>query len=98
MQTIFSLYVPSLPEGIQNLSPKNHEFVVVGYACNSCYAELKVKLYCDNQIDQLVYDDAPNNDNVFNDPRKVVNWTLNFMHPNGFEELFFIEGKPETFA
>lgn len=98
LQTVFSLYVPSLPNEIQELFPKNHEFVVVGYTCNSCYEELEVKLYCDDEIDQLVYDDVPSFDNIFNDARKVVNWSKSFMYPTGLVDAAFELPNKESYS
>lgn len=106
LQTVFSLYVPSLPDEMKNLFPPDHEYVVVGYTCNSCYTELQVELFVDEQIDQLVYDDVPDFDTVFNEPRIVVGWSKKEILPSscfdsGFEvpnkedfseeDLFFID-------
>lgn len=106
LQTVFSLYIPSIPEEMRKLFPSDHEYVVVGYTCNTCYSELQVELYKDEEIDQLVYDDVPGFDEVFNEPRVVVEWIKSQMTPNGTydsgfeipnkekfseEDLFFIE-------
>lgn len=106
LQTVFSLYIGTLPCDIKNLFPKGHEFVVVGYTCNSCYNFQCVKCYVDDEIDQLVYDDVTSSEKVFNEPRTVVEWKENSMLPLGItdsgfslpnmnmyneEELFFLE-------
>lgn len=89
LQTVFSFYIPSLPEQMRNLFPSDHEYVLVGYTCNYCYAELLVKLYTDEEIDQLVYDDVPDYNSVFNEPRTVVDWIKGEMLPGGLSESGF---------
>lgn len=106
LQPVFSLYVPSLPQKIKDLFPSNHEYVVVGYSCESCYEELEVELFTDAEIDELVYDGVASDDYVFNEARTVINWRQNEMYPvdlknSGFdlpnkekysdEEIFLIE-------
>ena len=91
---------------MKNLFPQNHEYVLVGYTCNSCYVAEDVQLYVDDEIDQLVYDDVPSDVDVFNEPRTVIGWEKKFIYPTGLvdsgfdlpnresykkDELYFIE-------
>lgn len=71
LQTIFSLYIPSLPDEMQELFPKGHEYLLVGYIKDST---IFINLYTDSEIDSLKYGPTPSKENEFNEPRKVVCW------------------------
>lgn len=78
-RTIFSLYVPSLPEEIQMLFPKGHEYLLVGYETDI----FNVKLYTDSEINSLKYGPIPSN--AFNQPRTIIGWEERKMLPYKYE-------------
>lgn len=84
MDLCFSIYVPSLPDEVKQLFPSTHEYVIVGYACNSCYCVQKVDLFVDDEIDQLVYDDVPFE--LFNEPRTITGYRHEYSYPQSISD------------
>ncbi|KAH0793093.1 hypothetical protein GPJ56_002988 [Histomonas meleagridis] len=71
---VFSLYVPTLPEEIQNYFPEDErESVVAGFSCEYCYEGQHVIRYRGSEINELLYDEI-DEEHEFNEHRVVTKW------------------------
>lgn len=82
---VFSLYVSTLPDEVKSYFPSDHEYVLLGFTCESCFIRNHVEVIVDDEIDQLVYKSPPQM--PFNQPRMVVGYERQDGFPVHFIEV-----------
>lgn len=80
---ICQIYVKSLPEYAIEMFPEDkRDCLIQCLFCNTCYLELLVKTFFDEEIDKLVYTaDALIQGYTYNDPKLVIEWVTDYMLP-----------------
>ena len=92
---LVQLYVPSLPEPIQDLFQEEHKgsLIVVAIDSEDLGYEAKdrrISVYTSDQLDQLVYSDSSGE--PVNEPRIVCTWEEGIQYPNeSLDNLEYIE-------